>query len=232
MTALSLHEISMVFRRGDAACQALAGVSLSLERGQTAALVGTSGSGKTTLLNVAAGLERPTSGRVELLGEPLHGLSQSRLSMLRRRSMGFVFQAFNLLAGMTVWQNVELPLALNDWPRRKRAARVEQLLAAAGLADKARANPMELSAGQQQRVAVLRALAHEPTLVLMDEPTSCLDSRHARELIDLVLDLNRSQGATILLATHDLDLAKRLNTVIRLRDGRVEARPEAVASMA
>ena len=135
---------------------------------QTAALVGTSGSGKTTLLNVAAGLERPTSGAVELLGQSLTGLNQSRLSMLRRRSMGFVFQAFNLLTGMTAWQNIELPLVLNGWPRRRRTARVEQLLEAAGLSEKATANPVELSGGEQQRIAVLRALAHEPALVLMD----------------------------------------------------------------
>jgi len=222
MTALHLNEVVMVFERGQARCQALAGVSLSLERGQTAALVGTSGSGKTTLLNVAAGLERPTAGTVELLGQSLTGLNQSRLSMLRRRSMGFVFQAFNLLTGMTAWQNVELPLVLNGWPRQRRTARVEQLLEAAGLSAKASANPVELSGGEQQRIAVLRALAHEPQLVLMDEPTSCLDSHNASELIDLVLDLNRRQGATILLATHDAQLAQRLGQVIHLRDGQVE----------
>ncbi len=221
MSVLSIQDVSLVLGCGEAACHALRDVSLDLTSGSVTALVGASGSGKTSLLNLCAGFARPTAGRVDLLGRDLADLDEGGLCRLRRGKLGFVFQTFNLLAALTAGDNVELPLVLNGWSAADRRMRREELLALAGLSDKAGRYADELSAGQQQRLAVLRAIAHRPKIILMDEPTSCLDSAHAGELLDLVESLCSREQATVLLATHDLAVARRAASIVRLKDGRV-----------
>ena len=221
MSILQLENVSRFYGSGSMTVRALTEVSLAVEAGETMALVGTSGSGKTTLLNLAAGLDRPSEGTVRLMGTSLVGLSEARRARLRRPSVGFVFQALNLIPWLTVSENIQLPLAMVGLARAERLARVSSLLAASGLETRARAFPQELSAGEQQRVAALRAVAHRPKLVLMDEPTSCLDTQNAGILMELIVDLNRVEGATVILATHDARVAGRMQRVIDLCDGRI-----------
>lgn len=222
MNVLNFEHVGRTFGHGQAACPALHDVSFDLPAGCVAALMGASGSGKTTLLNLGAALDAPTSGSVRLFGEPTAGLNETQRCLIRRARLGFVFQSFNLLGTLSAEDNVQFPLVLNGWAPADRRKRVAELLDLAGLADKRLKYPDELSSGQQQRVAVLRAIAHLPKLMLMDEPTSCLDSAHAAELMDLVTELNRREGSAILIATHDPAVAGRAQKVIRLRDGRIE----------
>lgn len=221
MTALEFHDVWKRYDRGPTEWAALAGVDLRIDCGQTVAIVGASGSGKTTLMNLAAGLDRPTRGDVVLMDTSLGSLGPSSLARHRRAHVGFVFQVLNLLPALTVGENIELPMALNGWARPRRVDRAGSLLAAADLRDAQDRYPHELSVGQQQRVAVLRALAHKPAVVLMDEPTSALDSPHADQLMDLVFALACSDGVTVLVATHDERIAGRFGRRIRLFDGRV-----------
>jgi putative ABC transport system ATP-binding protein len=223
MIALALRDVWKHYGRGETRCHALNGIDLQIDRGRTVALIGASGSGKTTLMNLAAGLDRPSRGDVELLGRPLAEMSRAQLSDCRRQDVGFVFQTLNLLPALTVAENLHLPLAMNGVPRRERTRRVSDLLALTDLCEKATSLPDQLSTGQQQRVAVLRAVAHKPDVVFMDEPTSALDTRHAEELMALMTDLNRREGATVLIATHDPLVARRCSQTVHLVDGRVAA---------
>ncbi len=209
----------MTYGRGANAYTALRNLSLSVRPGEYLCLMGSSGSGKTTVLNLAAGLCQPTSGRVHLLGHDLTGLRDRALVRLRRKLVGFVFQTLNLVPTMTIWQNVELPLVVNHETLSRRTQRVRQLLELAGLQDRAEAYPDALSNGQRQQIAVLRAVAHQPAIVLMDEPTSSLDSARASILLDLITELNRSEGVTIILTTHDALVAERAGGMLHLRDG-------------
>jgi ABC-type lipoprotein export system ATPase subunit len=221
MTALEFQGVWKRYERGPTEWDALAGLNLRIDRGETVAVVGASGSGKTTLMNLAAGLDRPTRGRVLLMGEPLEALGPAAMARRRRAHVGFVFQVLNLLPALTVEENIELPMALNGWGRPRRRDRARTLLEAADLANFQARFPHELSLGQQQRVAVLRALAHQPAIVLMDEPTSALDSSHSGRLMDLVLDLAAREQVTVLVATHDERVAERFRRRVRLLDGRV-----------
>lgn len=226
MNALEFHNVDKHYGPAARPTVALAGVRLAVTAGTTLALLGASGSGKTTLLNLAAGLDHPDAGTVTLMGRDLAGLSQAQLTDWRGRHVGFVFQMLNLLPTLTAGENVEFPLALAGLAPEARRGRVSDLLARAGLGDLAGRFPDQLSAGQQQRVALLRALARKPALVLLDEPTSALDSPRADELIDLLLDLSRSEQTTILLATHDRRIALRLGRTLTLLDGRIVADEE------
>jgi putative ABC transport system ATP-binding protein len=200
---------------------ALNDVTLSVGTGELVAVLGASGSGKTTLLNLAAGLDVPTQGSIRVLGQDLVAMSQSKLTTFRRNHLGFVFQTLNLLPTLTAAENIELPLAMTGQPRGARRDRVRELLNKAGLSDRADALPDRLSTGQQQRVAVLRAVSHRPALVLMDEPTSALDSHTAERLMDLILELNREEQTTVLVATHDTRISRMLSRSVRLLDGRI-----------
>ncbi len=219
MTPLELRDICKDY--GGQSPPALNGVTLTVGAGELVAVLGASGSGKTTLLNIAAGLDRPTQGSIRILGQDLALMSQSQLTTFRRTHLGFVFQTLNLLPTLTAAENIELPLALIGQPRRVYRDRVLDLLAKAGLSDRADALPDRLSTGQQQRVAVLRAVSHRPALVLMDEPTSALDSHTAELLVDLILELNRSEQTTVLVATHDTRISRMLSRSVRLLDGRI-----------
>jgi putative ABC transport system ATP-binding protein len=200
-------------------------VDLHVAPGEAVCVVGNSGSGKTTLLNLAGGLLRPTAGTISILDRDLGALSEAALADMRRQSVGFVFQFACLVPSLTAADNVELPLVLNKWPRAGRRQRVSELLAAADLTDKAKVTADYLSGGEQQRVAILRAVAHRPKLVLMDEPTSCLDSHNADRLIDLVMQMHDGAEAAILTTTHDPRMAVRFRRSLRISDGRL-AEPE------
>lgn len=198
----------------------LNGISLELREGECVAIVGESGSGKSTLLNLAAGLDRPDAGRIVFDGHDLAALDDDRATRLRRARMGFVFQAFHVLPNLTAAQNVALPLRLNGVPAADVAARVAAALASVGLADRAHTLPRELSGGELQRIAIARALVHQPRLVLADEPTGNLDHDTAARILRLLLDMTRESRAAVLLVTHSTAAAASADRVLRLtRDG-------------
>ncbi|MEV6926319.1 ABC transporter ATP-binding protein [Dactylosporangium sp. NPDC051485] len=214
------------------AVTALDTVTLGFARGTFTAVMGPSGSGKSTLLQVAAGLDRPTEGAVRLAGTDLGQLSETRLTVLRRDRIGFVFQAFNLLSSLTAEQNVALPLRLAG--RRPARREVRDVLAAVGLADRARHRPAELSGGQQQRVAIARAVITKPDVLFADEPTGALDSRTGREVLGLLRSMVDDQGQTVVMVTHDPVAAAHADRVVFLADGQVAGEmaaptPQAVA---
>ncbi|MFZ3561190.1 MULTISPECIES: ABC transporter ATP-binding protein [unclassified Streptomyces] len=215
--AVELRGVRRQYGRGAGAVHALAGVDLALPRGTFTAVMGPSGSGKSTFLQCAAGLDRPTEGSVRLGGTEITGMSENRLTELRRSRLGFVFQAFNLLPSLTVEQNVLLPMRLAGQRQdRRRAAAV---LAQVGLADKARRRPGELSGGQQQRVAVARALVTSPDVVFADEPTGALDTGTAAEVLGLLRHAVDTLGATVVMVTHDPAAAAWADRVLFLADG-------------
>ncbi len=217
--AVRLRSVSRSHKAGDSAVTALDQVSLSFPRGTFTAVMGPSGSGKSTLLQCAAGLDRPTSGSVTVGGTELTGLSETRLTLLRRERIGFVFQAFNLLPALTAEQNVALPVRLAG--KRVAKSRVREVLRQVGLGDRARHRPTELSGGQQQRVALARALITRPDVLFADEPTGALDSRTSREVLTLLRAMVDREGQTIIMVTHDPVAASCADRVIFLVDGRV-----------
>ncbi|MCG7210628.1 ABC transporter ATP-binding protein [Streptomyces arenae] len=218
--AIQLRSVSRRYGSGEGAVNALDRVSLTFPAGTFTAVMGPSGSGKSTLLQCAAGLDRPTSGSVTVGGTELTQLSETRLTLLRRERIGFVFQAFNLLPSLTAEQNVALPLRLAG--RRPSRARLREVLAQVGLADRAGHRPAELSGGQQQRVALARALITRPEVLFGDEPTGALDSRTSREVLGLLRDMVDSEGQTVIMVTHDPVAASYADRVVLLVDGRVD----------
>jgi putative ABC transport system ATP-binding protein len=217
--AVALRDVRKVFGRAEGAVVALDGVTVGLAPGSFTALMGPSGSGKSTFLNVAAGLDRPTSGTVALADNDLVGLSERRLTILRRERIGFVFQAFNLLPSLTVAQNIGLPLRLDG--HRPRRSAVRDVAARVGLEQRLRDRPSQLSGGQQQRVAIARALVTRPDVVFADEPTGALDTRTGREVLALLRDVVDSDHRTVVMVTHDPVAAAFADQVIVLADGRV-----------
>jgi putative ABC transport system ATP-binding protein len=208
---------------GDVTVHALRGVSLDIARGDLVAIVGASGSGKSTLMNILGLLDRPTSGSYLLDGQDVSGFDRDRRAELRSRKIGFVFQNFSLLPRTTALENVELPLLYGDHGRspRERHRRALELLQAVGLGERAHHTPNQLSGGQQQRVAIARALVNQPELILADEPTGNLDSRTSVEIMDLLQRLNRERRITVVLITHEHDIAEYATRVVTVRDGRV-----------
>ena len=202
----------------------LSAVDLTVERGAVVAVVGRSGSGKSTLLNLVGAVDVPTEGDVRVAGESIVSGSEHRRALYRRRSVGFVFQFFNLIPTLTVAENVRLPLELNDVDETSIRRRVAELLDAVGLADRSETFPERLSGGEQQRIAVARALVHRPVVVLADEPTGNLDVDAARDVLTLLLGLARDAGSTVLIATHSEEAAAVADRVIGLREGRVAER--------
>ncbi len=202
---------------------ALRNVDISIEEGEFAALVGASGSGKSTLMNILGFLDLPDSGSYYFDGKDVSQMSDRELSRIRNRRIGFVFQSFNLIAGLTAAENVALPLEYRGIPRKERFRRAYEALAAVGLSHRTEHKPFELSGGQQQRVAIARALAAEPQLILADEPCGNLDSKAGGEIMRLLCGLNRS-GKTLVLITHDENAAKLSDRIIRIKDGRILTR--------
>ena len=213
-------DVSKTYRLGKLTVTALDGVSLTVDAGEFLAVAGPSGSGKTTLLNLIGCLDTPTSGEVEIDGEPVSTLSEGRRADLRARKLGFIFQTFNLIPVLTAWENVEYPLLIH---RRGGdvATRVRAVLDQVGLGDRARHRPPELSGGQQQRVAIARALVTDPALVLADEPTANLDSKTGHEIIELMRRLNRERGTTFVFSTHDPRIMTAADRVLEISDGRL-----------
>ena len=217
------------FRRGKTAVPVLRGLDLTIGTGEFLSLMGPSGSGKSTLLNLIAGLDRPNQGEVVVGGAPIHRLSERRLAAWRARNIGFVFQFSNLLSGLTAEKNVALPLLLTSFSGAERKRRVAIALEIVGLADRARHRPRELSGGEQQRVGIARALVNDPALLVCDEPTGDLDRRTSGEVLDLLGSLNRDQGKTILMVTHDPEAAARGSRTLHMTDGHLSATADLAA---
>ncbi len=209
------------YRLGEVTIEALRGLDLDVDRGELVVIAGPSGSGKTSLLNLLGGLDEPDEGSVLFAGAPLRSLTAAERTRMRRRQLGFVFQAFNLLPVLSAFENVEYPLWIDGVPREERRRRAEEALADVGLGDRLRHRPDQLSGGERQRVALARALVHEPLAVLADEPTANLDSRTAESIVDLLARVNAERGTTFLFATHDPAIVDRAPRTIRLADGRV-----------
>ncbi len=214
---LALHHVTKIYRNGTRPLTVLHDLSLTIESGETCAIVGPSGSGKTTLLGLCAGLDRPTSGEVHLAGHPLHQLSEDELADVRCRSVGFVFQSFQLIPTLTALENVSIPLELRG-SAQARAAAVE-LLQRVGLEDRLQHYPTQLSGGEQQRVALARAFVHRPRILFADEPTGNLDEDTSAPIVQLLFSLNHDAGTTLVLVTHDMELARQTQRIIRLKGG-------------
>ncbi len=210
------------YKMGDTHVNALRGADLTITRGEFVALVGPSGSGKSTVLNLVGGLDQPTSGQVWINGTELSASDERTLTRHRRQHVGFVFQSFNLLPRLTAQENVALPLMFSGVPERERLARAQTLLERVGLSARLDHRPTQLSSGEQQRVAIARALVGQPALLLADEPTGNLDTVTGAEIMQLLRMLNQDQGLTLLVVTHDPEVAAFADRVVRLRDGQVE----------
>jgi ABC-type lipoprotein export system ATPase subunit len=222
MALIELRNLSKTYDLGEVKVRALKGVSLDIAEGEFVALIGPSGSGKSTLMNTLGCLDRPTAGSYRLAGEEVAGMNPDELAQVRNRRIGFIFQNFNLLSRTTALENVEVPLLYNrGCPRRQRRKRAAELLRRVGLGDRVDHNPNQLSGGQQQRVAIARALVNRPPILLCDEPTGNLDQRTSREIMALFRDLNEGEGLTVILVTHDLEIARRARRALALVDGEV-----------
>ena len=217
---ISLTHVSKVFE-GKRKATALDGIDLHIDKSQVVSIMGPSGSGKSTLLNLIGGLDRPTSGEIRIEGENLAELSDDDLTRVRRDKIGFVFQFFNLLPTLNCLENVALPLHLRKWPRKKIEDRVKELLDLVQLGHRLDHLPDELSGGERQRVAIARALSVYPPILLADEPTGNLDTKTGQEILKLIDDLHSRLGSTVLIVTHDLEVANRCARTVALRDGHI-----------
>ena len=216
---VEVRGLSKEYRRGDEVVPVLAGLDLDIARGDYVALMGPSGSGKSTLLNLLGGLDRPTAGTITIAGERIDAMGSNALAAWRARSIGFIFQMYNLLPVLTAEQNVELPLLLTSLPRSERLRRARAALDLVGLADRAKHRPRELSGGQEQRVGIARAIVTDPLLLLCDEPTGDLDRKAGDAVLDLFDALNREAGKTIVMVTHDPHAADRARRIVHLDKG-------------
>ena len=219
-TLIEATNLVKLYRMGDETVHALDGVSFSIPRGDYCAIVGPSGSGKSTLMNIIGGLDTPSNGRIVIAGDDIGAMNDDDLAVFRNRTIGFVFQSFNLLPRLTALENVELPMIYGGVLPKERKERAAELLERVGLGQRMGHRPTQLSGGQQQRVAIARALAGKPALLLADEPTGALDTNTGIEILALFNQLNR-EGATVLLVTHDHDVARATKRTIEMRDGHI-----------
>ena len=223
---IELRGVTKVYPMGGEVVRALAGIDLRIDGGEYVAIIGPSGSGKSTLMNILGCLDSPTSGTYDLDGEEVSTLDDDALAKFRNRRVGFVFQTFNLMPRMSALKNVELPLVYGGVPAHERRERAEKALTLVDLKDRMHHSPNELSGGQRQRVAIARALVNTPSIVLADEPTGNLDSKVGAEIIQLFERLNHEQNVTLVIVTHDNDVAAHARRIVRVRDGLiVEDRP-------
>jgi putative ABC transport system ATP-binding protein len=221
MSVIELQDVTRVYKIGEVETHALRGVNLTIDEGEFTAIVGPSGSGKTTMLQLMGCLDRPTSGRVLINGEDISKLNANKRADLRKGTIGFVFQFFALIPGLTAYENVDLPLLLAGRKKSERKERANELLEAVGLTDRARHRPDQMSGGEQQRVAIARALAIDPVLVLADEPTANLDTENGQQIMEIMQRLNAETGTTFIFATHDPRVFPFARRVVEVRDGKV-----------
>lgn len=214
-------DLRKAYRVGDEVVVALDCINLEIEEGQVCCILGTSGSGKSTLLNQLAGLEKPTRGNVYILGKNISKMTEKQLAHFRQKSIGFVFQSYNLLPGMSAIENVAMPLTFRGMAKKKRTAIAKEMLKAVGLESRMKHTPAEMSGGQQQRVGIARAFAARPKVVFADEPTGNLDTKTTREIMELFLNFSRRQKITIVLVTHDRNLANYADRIVTIMDGQV-----------
>ncbi|NMB55318.1 MAG: ABC transporter ATP-binding protein [Leptolinea sp.] len=212
------EEITKIYQMGEVEVRALNGVSITVDRGEIVAIMGPSGSGKSTLMNILGCLDRPTDGDYFLDGEKVSDLNDDQLALIRNRKVGFIFQSFNLLSRATAMTNVELPLRYAG-VGSERADMARKALDIVGLGNRLHHKPFELSGGQQQRVAIARALVNNPAIIMADEPTGNLDSKSGKEIMDLLLKLNREDGVTVIIVTHDSAVGNQTQRIIRVKDG-------------
>jgi len=215
---IEARDLRKVYQMGEVQVEALRGVTFNIARGEVVSIMGRSGSGKSTLMNMLGCLDHPTSGEYVLDGEPVASLTGDQLADIRNRKVGFVFQSFNLLSRQTAITNVELPLRYSGVSKGRRERAIEALKEV-GLGDRMTHHPYELSGGQQQRVAIARAIVNKPAMLMADEPTGNLDSKVGKEIMQLLLTLNKESGTTLIIVTHDPNIAEQTQRVIRLRDG-------------
>jgi putative ABC transport system ATP-binding protein len=223
MKVIELQDVTRVYRIGEVETKALRGVTLDVKDGEFAAIVGPSGSGKTTMLQLMGCLDKPTSGSVIINGQDVTKLNPNKRADLRKGAIGFVFQFFALIPGLTAYENVELPLLLTGAKAGDRRVRVQELLEAVGLSDRARHRPDQMSGGEQQRVAIARALATHPVLILADEPTANLDTDNGCQVMEIMQRLNEETGTTFVFATHDPRVIPFARRTVELQDGRLAA---------
>lgn len=221
--AVQISNLRKVYRVGEEKVIALDSISLAIKPGEICCILGTSGSGKSTLLNLLAGLEKPTRGEIYLLGKPIHKMDERQLAHFRQRYLGFIFQSYHLLPALTALENVSLPLAFQGVDRRARRQRAVQILSAVGLDRHLRHRPTQMSGGQQQRVGIARAFVGKPPLIFADEPTGNLDSNTTREVMNLMVELAALHQQTMLIVTHDQDVASYANKIVHIRDGCIES---------
>ena len=222
MTILQTKDLKKYYGSGDTQVKALDGVDLSVEQGEFVAIVGTSGSGKSTLLHMLGGLDRPTSGTVTVDGKDIFALKDEALTIFRRRKIGFVFQSYNLVPVLSVWENIVLPVELDG--AKVDEAYVQEVITTLGLEKKLRNLPSQLSGGQQQRVAIARALATKPAILLADEPTGNLDSKTSQDVLSLMKVTGQKFGQTMVMITHNEEIAQMADRIVRIEDGRIVAR--------
>ena len=221
MAVVNIEKLCKTYQLGSVQLPALQDMDLEIEQGRYVAIMGPSGSGKSTLLNLLGCLDKPTSGRYWLGGKDVSELDDNQLSLIRGKSIGFIFQSYNLIGQLNVIENIELPMFYQGFSEQASAARARELAIMVGLGDRLKHQPSQLSGGQQQRVAIARALANDPVIILADEPTGNLDSTSGTEILN-VLDRLHKQGKTLIVVTHDTEIAARAQRIIKLLDGRIE----------
>lgn len=221
MDAVSLNDVWKVYDLGEVKVEAARGVTFNIKRGEFVAIMGPSGSGKSTVMHLIGCLDKPTKGKIFLGGEDVSEYDSNKLANVRSKKIGFVFQVFNLIGSLDAMENVTLPLMLQHVPGKQRDELAKKYLTIVGLGHRLRNRPSQLSGGERQRVAIARALVNDPEIILADEPTGALDSKTGKEVMDLLADLNKKEKKTVILVTHDENIAKYAQRIVRFKDGQV-----------